>query len=283
MSNVARGFTKVTKAISKHSPLILSVFGAVSVCTTAVLAAKAAPKAKDVIDNIQEKIKDEEDPEATQHLKRNMYFDVCKLYLPAAVNGVIGIACIIGAHKINTNRQIALAATCALTEKKFEDYQEEVKNLIGEKEEEKVKQKAAEKTVESEKFKSAPVVSTGKGEILYFDGQSGRKFWSTPEKIHAAENELNRMRMENSLDDFNVNDFYDILEIDNTTSGIMLGWPSFEKNSQQVKITEEYSSCNDEFGREVPCCVIDFNWFDSLVDGIEGSRVKDKKSNKHIY
>lgn len=273
MSNVGRGLSKVTKAVSKHSPLLLTIFGAVSVASTAVLAAKAAPKAKETIDDIQAKIEDEEDPEAIKHLKRNMYFDVAKAYAPAAINGALGIAAIIGAHKINTSRQIALAATCALTEKKFEDYQKEAKELLGEKKEAEIREKVAEKTADSDRFKNAPVVPSGdgRGEVLFFDEQSGRKFYSTHEKVDAAINALNAMRLSHPDEEIDLNVFYDELNMDNTGAGTMLGWRPYDKFSQPIRISRDYTSCTDEYDREIPCCMISFPNIDVLYDGVDNS------------
>ena len=277
MSSIGRGFTKVTKAVSKHSPLLLTIFGAVSVASTAVLTAKAAPKAKECIDSTKEKIKDEEDPEAVKHIKRNMYFDVAKLYAPAVVNGALGIAAIIGAHKINTSRQIALAATCALTEKKFEDYQKEAKELLGEKKESEIREKVAEKTAESDRFKNAPTVSCGdgRGEVLFFDDQSGRKFYSTHEKIDAAINALNAMRLSHPDEEVDLNAFYDELDMDNTGAGSMLGWRPYDKLSQSIRIKRDYASCMDEYDREVPCCMISFPVIDVLCAGEENGQIRE--------
>lgn len=280
--SISKGLNKVGKVVSKNSPLLLSVLGAVSVVSTAVLAAKAAPKAKKRIEDTKEVLLFEEDFEEAKRIKRNMYFDVAKIYAPAVINGAAGVACIIGAHKINTNRQLALAATCALTEKKFEDYQKEAKELLGDKKEAEIREKVAEKTKDEERFKNAPTTQAGSGgEVLFFDEQSGRKFFSTHEKVDAAINALNAMRLSHPDEEIDLNEFYDELEMDNTGSGSLLGWRPYDKFSQTIRIQKDYTSTQDQYGRELPCCMISFPIIDVLYSGMEDKHVH--KRGSHVY
>lgn len=79
--------------------------------------------------------------------------------------------------------------------------------------------------------------------------------------------------MDNPDDEFFVNDFYDLIDMDNTTSGAMVGWKPYDKSRQLVKVVEKFDSCLDDFNREVPCCMIDFNTFDVNYRRADGSRV----------
>lgn len=270
MSNVSKGFSKVTKAVSKHSPLILSIFGAVSVVSTAILSAQAAPKAKECIEKAKKEIEKEDDPDKIKHIKRDMYVDVVKLYLPAGISGISGIACIIGAHKINTNRQIALAATCALTEKKFEDYQEEVKELIGDKEKAKLDEKVAAKSFESERFKNAPITNNFGGGVLYYDELTNNKFWAPPEKVESAILALDKLRIQRPYDDIKLNDFLDILGIEGGLLANSKGWPALgdvlEHQRDLDSIGVIFSHCEDEYGREVPCAIFVYEGIKTLDD-----------------
>lgn len=279
--SISKGFSKVGKMVSKNSPLLLSILGAASVASTAILAAKASPKAKERIatyEKLAEAEREVGNEEAAKQLKRNLYFDIAKIYAPAAVSGIAGVACIIGAHKIHTNRQIALAATCALTEKKFEDYQKEAQALLGEKEEAKIREKVAENTEKTDRFKNAPIIqSPGGGEVLFFDDISGRKFYSTHEKVDAAINQINAMRLSHPDDEIELNEFYDNLDIDDTGAGSILGWKPYDKMSQTVKIKKDYTSTEDQYGRELPCCMISFPVIDLIGYG------NNDKFNKHVY
>ena len=56
-----------------------------------------------------------------------------KEYVPAGIAGVLSVGCIIGSNAVNTKRNAALAAVCALSEKAFREYQSKVIETIGKK------------------------------------------------------------------------------------------------------------------------------------------------------
>ena len=271
MSGLGKGVTKVAGGISKHSPLILTILGATSVVSTAFFAAKASMKATDILKKYDEKLKDEKDPDAIKNIKRNRAVDIGKLYLPAIINGALGIVCIIGAHKIHTSRQLALAATCALTEKKFEDYKESVEDFLDDNQNKEFKEKVANDKLNSEEFKSMDLTANLGGEVLYYDDVSNNKFYAPPEKLQEAINEFNAMRMAKPLNEFTLSDFCDILGVPCGVLGTVVGWPAYGDsvdNHIMADIDCDYEGIEDKYGRVIPAAVIVYRNMEVLHDDI---------------
>ena len=136
----------------KHSPEILIGVGIVGFVGTVVLACKATTKAErildehkqdmDVVKETKEAYKDapqvysEKNYEmdvATVYLKTMTKF--IKLYWPAATLGFISVACILKAHGLMSERNLALLAAYKSSEEAFLNYRNRVAAEIGEKRE----------------------------------------------------------------------------------------------------------------------------------------------------
>lgn len=209
----------VKVSLSKHSPSILIGIGITGMLTTTVLAVKATPKAL----RLMEEKKAELDVETLTPVETVK--TTWKCYVPAAVSGVVSIACLIGANSVNTRRNAALATAYKLSETAFTEYREKVVETIGEKKERTVRDKVSEKQIKDNPIKQTEVIVTGRGQTLFFEPLSHRYFYSDLEKIKRAENKLNK---EIICDPFEtgvtVNDFYEEIGIPGTATGDSLGW-----------------------------------------------------------
>ena len=114
--------------ISKNSPHILTGIGCAGLLSTAILSAKAAPKALRILEL-------EEEYREKKHFIPMTRLDKVKLtwkcYIPAGVMGAVSIGCIIGANTVSTRRNAALASMYALTESAFREYKTKVVEEIG--------------------------------------------------------------------------------------------------------------------------------------------------------
>lgn len=101
--------------VNRNLPHILTGLGVVGVVATGVSAAKAAPKAKEKVDALDNPSKWEAACAAAPY------------YIPTVLIGGVSIACIIGADRVSTGRYLALASSYAVLQKQLPD---ETKNGV---------------------------------------------------------------------------------------------------------------------------------------------------------
>lgn len=242
------GITRITKnlggVISKNSPHILTGLGCAGLLSTAILSAKATPKALIILE--EERIYREK-----KHFipmsKTDRLRLTWKCYIPAGVVGVTTIGCIIGANTVNARRNAALASLYALSESAFREYKTKVVQEIGKTKETNIH----DEIVKDHIAKNPPnnnVIITGSGDVLCYDMLSGRYFMSSYETIRQKFNDLNyELRSEMRLD---LNSLYYSLGLPPIELGNMVG---FDLEKSQVEPI--YSTQLGENGK--PCLVID--------------------------
>lgn len=234
----------IKKIVVKRSPEILTGIGIAGMITTTVLAVQATPKAIDLI-------RDKEDELEVEKLTVGETIKVTwKCYIPAAVTCTLSTVCLIGASSVHTKRNAAIAAAYKLSEKALIEYKDAVIETIGEKKEQAVRDKMAEKKLEKEPVSKSEVIFTDKGTSLCYDSISGRYFNSSIEAIKRAENVINKQMLNDMY--VSLNDFYDELGLDYTQVGRDLGW---SVNDGLINIG--FSSQLADDGR--PCLVVDFS------------------------
>lgn len=215
--NLAKLVHGTKAALSKHTPEILTGLGIAGMVTTTVLAVRATPKALMLIEDARYDKGD--DLTAIEHVKATW-----RCYTPAAVTGVISIACLIGATSVNARRTAALAAAYQISETALSEYRDKVVETIGEKKEQIVRDKVAEKQVKQNPASKNEIIVTGNGDTRFFDTMSGRHFYSNIEKIKKAENILNKRMLHDICGYATLNEFYDELDLPRTDVGDIIGW-----------------------------------------------------------
>lgn len=237
-----KGFAKnVEKTIAKYSPEILTGIGITGMLTSTILAVKATPKAIRIIQNAEK----EKELDTKEKIK------LCwKLYIPAAITGLSGAGCVIGASSVNFKRNAALATAYSISEAAVKEYKEKVVETLGEKKEQVIHDKIAKDKVNEMPASQNEVIVTGSGTTLCLDAVSGRYFMSDMQTIKKTINELNREMM---LDDFvSLNEFYDGIGLSHTELGSDLGW-----NVDGGLIDVRFSSQITDDDR--PCLVLNFS------------------------
>lgn len=241
----------VRMSLARHSPEILIGIGITGMLTSTVLAVKATPKALRLIEEKKEEL-EVETLTPVETVKTTW-----KCYVPAAVSGVVSVACLIGSHSVNARRNAALATAYKLSESAFTEYREKVAETIGEKKERAVRDKVSEKQIKDNPMNKTEVFVTGKGNTLCFDPLSSRYFYSDLEKINRAANKLNYDINTNPFDSgVSVNDFYDEIGLPGTMTGDSLGWNlhtgliKIYPSAQMVEEGEEHEG--------EPCLVLNF-------------------------
>lgn len=200
--NVSKVYNDLKKATIKHSPEILTGIGIAGMVSTTVLAVKATPKALLLIENEkkeQNRILREEalaqHKEAIPIIDRLKPIDTIKVawkpYIPAVITGTLSMACLIGASSVNIRRNAALATAYSLSETALRDYREKVVETIGEKKEQVIREHVAQKKVDENPMKSATVMVTGGGQVLFLEPVSMRYFRSDVQTVRKVVNDLN--------------------------------------------------------------------------------------------
>lgn len=241
IKNLFKGLRMTT---AKHSPEILTGIGIAGMITTTVLAVRATPKAIELIEDKKDELKIKKLP------VRKTVKTVWKCYVPAIVTGTLSVSCLIGASATNLKRNAALATAYKLSETALNEYTSAVMETIGEKKEQVVRDKVAEKRIEKNPVSKSEVIVTGKGNTLCCEGLTGRYFYSDMDALRKAENELNYNIINNMYQ--SLNDFYDLLGVEYSEMGDELGW-NLDKGTIELKFSSQIA----DDGR--PCLVFDYS------------------------
>lgn len=234
----------VRATMAKRSPEILIAIGIASAISATVLAVKETPKALKLI---EEKKKAENKDELTP---LETVKTCWKCYIPATVSTVVSVACLVSSNSVNAKRNAALATAYKLSETALSEYRDAVVETIGEKKEQIVKDKVAEKKLEKNPVSQNNVIVTDRGTTLCYDGTSGRYFNSDMETIRRAENRINKQLLDDMY--VSLNEFYDELDLEHTELGDQLGW-----HLDDGLIQLDFSSRLTDDGR--PCLVMSYN------------------------
>lgn len=165
VSQVAtRTFGKSLFVVKKYSPEILISVGVLGVVTSAVLASKATLRLEDVVDRTKDHLEKAHDLHVQERadytdqdyqkdvisIYTRSVIDIIKLYGPPVTLGLASIACIVGAHGIMKQRNVALIGAYKAMETSFAKYRQNVAEIIGEDKEREVRLGFREEVIEDE-------------------------------------------------------------------------------------------------------------------------------------
>ena len=248
--------TKITKnlggLISKNSPHILTGLGCAGLLSTAILSAKATPKALIILEEEEEY---RERKNFIPMSKIDKFKLTWKCYIPAGVVGVATVGCIIGANTVNMKRNAALASLYALSESAFREYKSKVVQEIGKPKETKIRDEVAKDHI-AKNPPNSNIIITGSGDVLCYDMLSGRYFMSSHETIRRVFNDLSyELRSEMRLD---LNELYYALGLAPIELGKLVGF-----DLEKGQIEPIFSTQLDPNGK--PCLVIDYDIYPKYV------------------
>lgn len=195
--------------LRRNGSTILTCVGAAGVVTTAVMAAKATPKAISLL----EKAKEEKGEDLTKLEKVKV---AGPAYIPTVVVGAATIACVFGSNVLNKKQQAGLASAYALLDSSYKEYKKKVEELYGEEANQKVTEEIAK-----DKYEESDIEHED-GKWLFYDDFSGRYFNAKPEVVQAAEYQLNRDLFMRGW--VTLNEYYEYLNIEPIDGGDVLGW-----------------------------------------------------------
>lgn len=233
----------IFNTIKKHDSEILTGVGIAGMITGTVLAVKTTPKV----------IKLLEEEKANQKADKLEIKDTIKMawkyYVPVAGIEFLAALCLVEAQVSQSKRNAALAVAYGLSETALKEYQEKVIETFGEKKEGEVRDALAKEKVKNSPVEKSEIIFTKKGQTLCYDSLSGRYFKSDIEAVRKAENEINKILL--NEDYVNLNEFYGVLGLDEIEIGRSLGW---NINDGYIELHFSSQLATDE----TPCLVIGY-------------------------
>ena len=246
-------YNGVKGQVQKHSPEILMGVGVVGVVTSTVMACKATMKLNDILEESKEtrdKIKEVEnnpkyeDKYSQEDAKKDLAINymqtgmkVAKLYAPAVLLGGASLGCLLASNDILRKRNAALSAAYMTVDKSFKEYRNRVTERFGEEVEKEIrygiKAEQIETTVVDEDGNETTVTETIKtmDPNLYSDYA---RFFDAASPYWQNDPEYNLMFLKAQQQYANdllrakgrlfLNDVYDMLGIEKTKAGQVVGW-----------------------------------------------------------
>lgn len=225
---LACGAKMLARKASDNGPTLLAVTALTGLVATAVLAAKCAPKAREALS--RRPVKTNGDGEVCETRSEKLVADakaVIPVMAPAIATGVATAACIVGGNRMQAKRYATLAAAYSITEKAAVAYQQRVVDQLGEDVHDKVMEQVLRDIGEDDAecpFDGGYIVNgNSEGDTLFYDSVTGFCFWSTEEKVRAAEGVISKNVL---METQTICDFYYALGVrtDEWKSGIHNGW-----------------------------------------------------------
>ena len=244
--NVAKILKDVKNATSKHSPAILTGLGIAGMITTTILAVKATPKALELLEEAKE-VEKKEELTPVEVVKT-----AWKPYIPAAVTGVVSIGCLIGASSVSARRFTALSTAYQLSTSALSEYKEKVVETIGEKKEQAIRDKVAQKKVDDHPANDNEIVIIGDGDVKFLEPVSMRYFYSDIERVRKVINDIN-YRLTVGMEEYiTLTEFYDEVGLPRTEISDELGW-----NVGRGLFDVRFVATTDDKGR--PCLMLEYS------------------------
>lgn len=200
----------------KYAPQIATGIGLGLALVAGVRAVQKTPEAVRLIEKKKEEKKDE--LTVTETVKT-----VWKCYLPSVIIFIVACVLIIGGQRISTRRAVAAATACSLYETQLKQYQEAAKEVLGDKKEAEIRTQMARNEVTSRPpLSTDDIVSTGRGNALFYDELSKRYFWSDPAYVDKIFQNLNFQLLDEMY--VSLNDYWDALGLPTTNPGNLICW-----------------------------------------------------------
>lgn len=262
MNTLTRKFNRAGLQLKKHSPELLVIGGVFGGVAAAVMACKATTKLGEVLDSSKEQIEQikyyaehtdapelkgeytEEDGKKDLTIAYTQAgLKVAKLYAPAVIVGTVSVAAILGGHNILRKRNVALAAAYAGLDKSFKEYRgrvvERFGNALDKELRYNIKAKEVEETVTNDDGSETTVTKTV--EVVDPSAYSDyAKFFDAGCTGWDKDPELNLMTLKRQQEYANqrlrkkghlfLNEVYDLLGIQRTKAGNIVGWIYDEKH-----------------------------------------------------
>ncbi len=234
---VTRSFAHKALKIKTNSPHILFAGGIVGVVGASVLACRATLRLESVLDEVKEEIDEvKSDPDDTTEHKKDLAYVYAKsavkvgqVYTPAIVVGGVSLIALTGAHMQLSRRNAALTVAYTGLHHAYNEYRNRVRDTVGEDKELDLYFGATNEKVQDEKGKTKDIKVVDVNKLSpyarFFDEASVN--WQKDPEINrlfvqCQQNYANNLLL--SRGHLFLNEVYDMLGIDRSSSGQVVGW-----------------------------------------------------------
>jgi len=232
---------------NKHKPHIFFATGVVGSVASTVLACRATLKLSATLDEIEGDIKNvksmKENAEKTgldsynsDDYGRDLYYvytkaglKITRLYAPSVVIGVASLGLLTSSHVQLTRRNAALMAAYATLQEAYDNYRERVREEVGENKELDLYHGATTERIKNEDGKSEDIKVVDPNKMSPYS-----KLFDEYSPHWEKDPELNRIYIQCQQNYANnlliarghlfLNEVYDMLGIDRTKAGAVVGW-----------------------------------------------------------
>lgn len=238
---IATTASKVQKRLSAKTPELLIAAAIFGVTMTAYEAAKATLKANRHLDMLRRE--DEADTPIFEIIAPKEAIKACwRFYIPTVVYGSTTVTAMVLSNRVSSSRVSAATAAYAVVDRAYSEYKEHVLEEIGETREEKVRATIAEKHVSETPPGNAFLLASGENTIC-LEEYTGRYFVCDIETLKTSLNTINyKINHEFYV---TLNEFYDLVGLEDTTESGNLGWDS----DRQLSLS--YQPVLDKSGKPV--------------------------------
>ena len=260
LTKASRLANKAGLQIKKHSPEILMVAGVVGTVASTVLACKATTKVNKILNESKAAIDvihggmEEGNINGVEYTQEDGKKDLTityaqtgiklvKLYAPAVALGTLSLTSIIAGHRILKKRNLALAAAYAVVDKNFKDYRGRVVERFGETLDKELRYNIKAKEIEEivvDENGNQGVKKKTEYEIEIPKHSEYAKFFDEGCPDWQKDANFNLMYLRKQQDYANdllksrgylfLNEVYEMLGIQRTPAGQVVGWIYDEKN-----------------------------------------------------
>lgn len=254
--NISKVFNNKTGrlglVLKQKSPEILIGVGIIGIGVSTVMACKATLKSEDIFYDKEDSltyIRNKQDATTLEEYSVKEYqkditmtyirtgAELAKIYAPSVTIGVASIGCILGAHNVMKSRNVAMAAAYKVLDKGFKDYRQRVVDEFGSEKDEQIRYNMKKETVEYKEtdaqgkektVKKKTMVANPNDVSIYarFFDETATQWSKTPEYnlifLKGQQQYMNDL-LESRGHVF-LNDVYDVLGIDRSKAGAVVGW-----------------------------------------------------------
>jgi len=246
--NIAETVKGARYLAHENRTVLLTAVGVVGTVSTAVLTGRASFKAGRIIEVAEHERAEESFGKEIELDTRERIDLVWALYIPPVGVGVLTIAAIVLANRLDAQKAAGLAAAYGISERSFTEYRQKVQERMGEGKEQALRDELAQERVNRDPISNKQVIITGKGEVLCKDNISGRYFMSSVEAIKKAENTINYEIVHHMY--ASLSQFYEEIGLAPTRHSDEIGW-----NTNNLLEVVFSATMSDD---ERPCMVLDY-------------------------
>lgn len=269
MNNIPKLLNTAKLALKNYAPEIMVVFGIGGMGAGGILACRASRKLDRVLGPHREDVSNARDQEENKKELTLAYLrmgiDVAKLYAPSLIVTGLSAGSILAGNNILRKRNVALAAAYVAVDRGFKDYRSHVVERFGEEVDNELRYNLHKEVIDAEIEDENGTKKSVKREVIVGDDAAlsdyARYFGKGLAKAAEANEDYNRFFLKAQQELANqmlrakgflmLNDVYDLLGIDPSLPGQMVGWV-YDKNDDALgsnyidfRIQEIYQK-NDE-------------------------------------